>query len=272
MVLFCRSLQDIYVETLTMQYRLPAIEFSFWVHQNQFYSDKVLTQNVRIGLGHAAKGGLIGGYTFSSNKALVDCIAEKVSAHPHPDQFSDDELMTIFDLIQGWGGKTGRGPYVRPKVAPPRISDKSYPAQYRRAVELMFALDQGSFTQSEIDQVNQMFCKMRGIAQSYSTKHMCFWSRSLVNCPTLAIYDTRMVNIFRAANPGIGAPLTYINFLDALKDTGTVVGLRVDEVESALFAFSSNYFTNDHLKLRDDFGVQHSDHAIAVHLARTAAS
>ena len=255
-----------------MRYRLPAIEFSFWVHQNEFYSDKVLTQNIRIGLGHAAKGGLIGGYTFSSNKELVDCIAEKMSAHPHPDQFSDDELMTIFDLIQGWGGKTGRGPYVRPKAAPPRISDKSYPEQYRRAVELMFALDENNFTQSEIDHVYQMLGKMRGIAQSYSTKHMCFWSRSLVNCPTLAIYDTRMVNIFQTANQGVGASPEYIHFLDSLKETGATVGLRTDEVESALFAFSSNYFTNDSLRLRDHFGIPHSDHAIAVNLARIADS
>ncbi len=255
-----------------MQYRLPAIAFSFWAHQNEFYSDKILTQNIRTGLGHAAKGGLIGGYTFSSNKALVDCIAEKMRAHPHPDQFSDDELMTIFDLIQGWGGRTGRGPYVRPKSGPPRISDKSYPAQYRGAVELLFALDQDRFTQSEIDQVCQALGKMRGIAQSYSTKHMCFWSRSLPSCPTLAIYDTRMVNIFQAANPDIGASLTYTHFLDALKSTGAVAGLKADEVESALFAFSSNYFTNDSLRLRERFGIQHPDQAIAVRLARSADS
>ena len=41
-------------------------------------------------------------------------------------------------------------------------------------------------------------------------------------------------------------------------------------MESALFAFSSNYFTNDALRLREQVAIDHGDRALAEQLAATA--
>ena len=253
-----------------MSLTLPPIDVAFWESQNEFYSAERLTQNVQIGLRHAAKAGLIDSTAFATNRELVDAIAERIQRYTHPDEFSDTELLTLFDLIQGWGGKTGRGPYVRPKAAPPRLTDPRYPALYRRAVELLFAIDEDDFDQAEIDRADRALCQLPGIAQSYSTKHLCFWSRSIAGCPSLAIYDTRMVLLFRAANPDVRGPLSYLDFLAALKRTGASIGRRADQVESALFAFSSNYFTNDALRLRERVAIDHADRALAEQLAETA--
>ena len=64
-----------------MSLSLPPIDVAFWESQNEFYSAERLTQNVQIGLRHAAKAGLIDSTAFATNRELVDAIAERIQAH-----------------------------------------------------------------------------------------------------------------------------------------------------------------------------------------------
>ena len=176
----------------------------------------------------------------------------------------DNEILTIFDLIQGWGGKTCRMPYV-PIKNPPRITRKSeYLIAYREAIEMIYALDEKKYTEEEINNVDHKLQQMPEVGQSYSTKHLCFWSRSLPNCPNLVIFDTRMKQIFYSCNPGIAKKnLNYVEFINAINAKADILGLAAYEIEAGLFAFSQNYFFNDKFILKNTNEINHKDIQVA---------
>lgn len=250
-----------------MSYRVPDIDYKFWLHRNKFYSDTELTKNVSTGLDHASRGGLIERYDFDTCMDLVNLIENKIRIHKAPNNYSDDEILTIFDLIQGWGGRTCRKPYV-PIKNPPRIERKSeYISAYRDAIKMIYALDEKKYTEEEINDVDNKLQEMPAVGQSYSTKHLCFWSRSLPNCPNLAIFDTRMKQMFYSCNFSIAKEkLNYVEFINALNAKAFMMGLSTYEIEAALFAFSSNYFFNDKFILKGIHEIEHLDLKIAKHL------
>lgn len=105
------------------------------------------------------------------------------------------------------------------------------------------------------------------VNESFSTKHLSFWSRFLENCPNLVIYDTRMREIIKAANKHKNvSEIKYKDFINVLKDAEEELGLDINEIERAIFAFSSNYFQNDKFTLRSNFKIDHLDKQIAEQL------
>lgn len=247
-----------------MKYQVPEIDYIFWRQKNEFYSDNKLSNNISMGLKHASRGGLIDKYTFATCMDLVRLIEDKIKSHNAPNDYLDNEILTIFDLIQGWGGKTGRLPYV-PIKNPPRSSRKSeYLTAYREAIEMIYALDEKQYTEEEINDVDHKLQQMPEVGQSYSTKHLCFWSRSLPSCPNLVIFDTRMKQIFYSCNPGVAKKnLNYVEFINAVNAKALLLGLGAYEIEAGLFAFSQNYFFNDKFILKDTHEIKHKDIQVA---------
>lgn len=247
-----------------MSYQIPQIDYIFWRQKNEFYSDNKLSNNISMGLKHASRGGLIERYAFNTCMDLVRLIEDKIKSHNAPNDYLDNEILTIFDLIQGWGGKTCRMPYV-PIKNPPRITRKSeYLIAYREAIEMIYALDEKKYTEEEINNVDHKLQQMPEVGQSYSTKHLCFWSRSLPNCPNLVIFDTRMKQIFYSCNPGIAKKnLNYVEFINAINAKADILGLAAYEIEAGLFAFSQNYFFNDKFILKNTNEINHKDIQVA---------
>ena len=229
--------------------KLIEIDFKFWLKSNDYYSDKKMTANVKTGFNHVSKAGLIRKYkeNLKTNQDLINLIKQKIKQKNNPDFYSDIDLLTIFDLIQAWGGPMGRGPYVQPKANPSRKNqEKLYAQTYRRAVEMLYEIDKDNYVyEKNILPIKDKIEELKRVGESFSTKHLSFWSRSLDNCPNLVIYDTRMREIIRAANKNIkDDKIPYKNFIDALLKGKEVLKLEIHEIERAIFAFSSNYFKN----------------------------
>jgi hypothetical protein len=94
--------------------QFPSIDYNYWSNRNDAFSDSQLSGTIKIGLNIAKRGGLISNILeeadIKNNRMLVDLIAAKIQAYTEVNKFSDDELLIIFDLIQGWGGENGKDP------------------------------------------------------------------------------------------------------------------------------------------------------------------
>ena len=147
----------------------------------------------------------------------------------------------------------------------PRINQQEiFASTYRRAVEMLYEIDSKSDYELNILPIKKVIEELPQVSESFSTKHLSFWSRALKACPSLVIYDTRMREIIRAANPNIKAgDIKYKDFINALTNAEKSLGLDINQIERAIFAFSSNYFQNNKFVLRKSFKIDHVDFNIA---------
>lgn len=244
---------------------LNDLDFKFWVNSNDYYSTEIFSTKVKTGFNHAAKAGLIRQFrkNISSNEDLINIIKKRINLVNSPHLYSNEDLLIIFDLIQAWGGPTGRNPYVLQNK--PRINQQEiFASTYRRAVEMLYEIDSKSDYELNILPIKKVIEELPQVSESFSTKHLSFWSRALKACPSLVIYDTRMREIIRAANPNIKAgDIKYKDFINALTNAEKSLGLDINQIERAIFAFSSNYFQNNKFVLRQSFKIDHVDLNIA---------
>jgi len=246
------------------------IDYRFWLSKNRYYSDTELTKEVKIGLKHAKKAGLISSLTgnLKTSKDLIILIQDKIEEKDNPDEYTDNDLLIIFDLIQGWGGPTGMRPYVKPKANPSRMfQQKLYADKYRTAAEMLYEIDKDDYEYDpNIKTIKDKIEEMLFVGESFSTKHLSFWSRSLGNCPDLIIFDKKLKNIFSACNEE--PEISYKEFLESFSgdfEPDNAHGLNIYEKEAAIFAFSKNYFKNEELALHkgEQFQIEHKDEEIA---------
>ena len=172
---------------------------------------------------------------------LVDLIAAKIQTYKDISKFTDDELLIIFDLIQGWGGKTGRAPYVKPAEGPTRLSWKPLSQTYRDAIRICFNED------FDYSKLLTSLLKIPGIGESFATKHMFFWSEYGPRREAIPIYDSRIKTLLCLSDRDA---VDYHSFYVAMKNTAKVQKLNVGLLERALFAFSQNYFPNSTLIMK----------------------
>ena len=241
------------------------IDFQFWLNSNDFYSPDVLSTTVKTGITHVKRAGLVNSLVneINSNAELINLIQYRINLQKSASAYSDEDLLIIFDLIQAWGGKMGKNPYVL--GGKPRITkSKLFASLYRASVEMLYQLTEIEDYENDIGPIKEKLEAIPQLGESFSTKHLSFWSRFLKNCPELVIYDTRMRDIIRAANKHVeGANITYKDFRLALLQEAQALGLEINDIERAIFAFSSNYFKNDNFALKTDPKINHPDKAIA---------
>ena len=248
---------------------LRDIDFEFWLKSNDYYSEEKFSTNVNVGYKHAEKAGLINEFRkkIKTNRDLINLIKERINLVNSPDQYSDNDLLIIFDLIQAWGGPTGRNPYIFNDA--PRINKQDlFASIYRSAIEMLYKINEESDYDINVLPIKKKIEELPQISESFSTKHLSFWSQFLKDCSNLVIYDTRMREIIKAANKDKNFKnIKYKDFVNALKQAEQALGLDRIEIERAIFAFSSNYFQNDKFLLRQKFKINHRDEQIAINLA-----
>lgn len=250
---------------------LKDIDFEFWLKSNDYYSPDILSNNVSTGINHAKKAGLINDIVadVQSNAELIALIKQRINLRKCASDYNDEELLIIFDLIQAWGGPTGRNPYVFQNA--PRINKPDFFADtYRQTIEMLFKLKKINDYDKDVAPIKRKLEELPQVSESFSTKHLSFWSRFLEHCPQLVIYDTRMRDIIKAANKhNQNSKITYKDFRFALLQEAEQLELSINDIERAIFAFSSNYFKNDTFVLKDKPKISHSDEAIAHQLLTT---
>ena len=247
---------------------LSNLDFDFWIQSNDYYSPDFFSTNVKTGFNHSKKAGLIGKFEkrINCNLDLINIIDERINLANAPESYSDDDLLIIFDLIQAWGGPTGRNPYIF-QNGPRIIKQDLFAKTYRAAIEMLYKIAEEYDYDMDVLPIKAKIEELPQVNESFSTKHLSFWSRFLENCPNLVIYDTRMREIIKAANKHKNvSEIKYKDFINALKDAEEELGLDINEIERAIFAFSSNYFQNDKFTLRSNFKIDHLDKQIAEQL------
>jgi len=247
------------------------INFEYWSDKNFAYNGAVLTPTIRVGLVYFAGANerlpdIIEGLDTLTNADLVDKIKKEIASaagqyweHGLEEGTKEDmAYLRIFDLIQGWGGRTGRNPYAQPKGAVARDQWGGYHgwlAHYKKGATR-------ALTGNRQDALNSLK-NIPQVGESFATKHLYFWG--LGGGHHFPIYDTRMKTLLFFDEPQGASYDRYLQKLAELaarqKNTNAVT------VEKALFAFSSNYFPNGTLVLNEGCA-DNTDLAYAEALAR----
>lgn len=224
----------------------PNIDYGYWCQKNAYFADIPLIRSIKAGLSNARKGGLIDAVLKSSdvktNKDLVDLIESKITEYRSIEIFKDSDLLLIFDLIQGWGGIAGRGPYTKPLGNPTRKAlHETISKTYRESMSDCISGDYPSALQK--------IKTIPYIGESFATKHIYFWSRFGPGKKALPIYDTRIKTLLFLK---ISSAISYEMYVKSLNKKAEELSMHPTLVESALFSFSLKYFQNGKLTIRRD--------------------
>jgi len=224
---------------------IPDIDYQYWASQHTFYGDKPFQNNdtVRKGLNHAEKGGLIKSKDYSNPMQILSKIEQEIKKIDI-NTASTDELLLIFDLIQGWGGVNCRQTYISIRgVAPGRISDpKAFSQNYVKILNLLKVC--GSMDQLKQSMVTELVDAVENLDRlslNFGSKHLFFWSKFWGLNTIFYIYDTRMKAIAKLFS---GKNVSYFNYLGFLRNVEKHLSLSEGTAERGIFAFSNNFFTN----------------------------
>ena len=224
--------------------RFPEIDYNYWVEKHPFYDQVELKKgdSVSRGLVHAEKGGLIKKQDYRDAKTLIDTIKNKINLIDL-NECDYEELLTIFDLIQGWGGKQGRHPYNEKKL-PKRLTDpKEFADDYLEIIKLLIDISgQENLTENTVKKLEMSLKNFDNVALPFGSKHFFFWSWFRKKQNIFYIYDTRMVAITKILN---GKKMSYYSYLMFLNNIEQSLKLDTGVAERGLFSFSHNFFSND---------------------------
>ena len=226
--------------------RFPEIDYNYWEEKHPFYDQVELKKrdSVSIGLGHAEKGGLIKKQDYRDAKTLIDTIKNKINLIDL-NECDYEELLTIFDLIQGWGGKQNRHTYnPRKKKLPKRLTDpKEFADDYLEIIKLLIDISgQENLTENTVKKLEMSLKNFDNVALPFGSKHFFFWSWFRKKQNIFYIYDTRMVAITKILN---GKKMSYYSYLMFLNNIEQSLKLDTGVAERGLFSFSHNFFSND---------------------------
>jgi len=224
--------------------KFPEIDYNYWEKKHPFYDNKKLEKDdtVSVGLIHAEKGGLIKKEDYQYAKTLVDTIENKINLIDLK-QCGHEELLTIFDLIQGWGGKQGRHPYNEKKL-PKRLTDpKEFADDYLEIIKFLIDVSgQEYLTEDTVKELEKSLRNLNNVGISFGSKHFFFWSWFRKKQNIFYIYDIRMVAITKILN---GKKMSYYSYLMFLNNIEQSLKLDTGVAERGLFSFSHNFFSND---------------------------
>jgi hypothetical protein len=224
---------------------LPPINYHFWMNRNPFYGDNPIPETMRTSLVHyASRPGLINDVILNMDNLLCSELVQKIKSGienvVNNNLFENEALiLRIFDLIHGWGGKMGKGPYV-PFQNPVRNQTDNWCHIYQSAIRLAIQGDPNSLRE---------FIRIPKIGESFGTKHMHFWSKYGAGQP-VPIYDLRIKTLLYFTDNRFPSYQTYINDISQEAQNNN---LAMEDIERALFAFSTNYFPNNNLRIKTNY-------------------
>ena len=223
----------------------PNINYHFWMNRNPFYGHNPIPATMRTSLAHyASRPGLINDVILNIDNLLCSELVQEIKNGienvVNNNLFDNEDLvLRIFDLIQGWGGKMGKGPYV-PFQNPVRDQINNWIHIYQSAIRLAIQGNPNSLRE---------FIRIPKIGESFGTKHMHFWSKYGAGQP-VPIYDLRIKTLLYFTSSRIPNYQTYIN---EISKQAQINNLVMEEIERALFAFSTNYFPNNKLRIKANY-------------------
>ena len=223
------QIQQVEVENTYKIESLKKISIDYWAKKNQYFSDNSLHSSTKVQLALMKRRGFLKDYNPQSNYEIVTDIEDSILRYRSGNL---EILLDIFDLIQCWGGRMGKSPYVKKDSTTgkiPRYYPDYWTLYYETAVQERISIDEA---------LNHL-CKIPMVGVSFATKHLMFWHRA-------PIFDTRMQLLMF----GEIAPRRFNDFRDGIRELAAHWKVEDILVERGLFAFSENFFSNDSLTLK----------------------
>lgn len=215
---------------------LSDLNFAYWNSKNTYFSDSEINASMQAALTLIQGKGYLLDFNPTSAVDYSIQISKEISAFnsTNPD-FS--RLARIFDLIQAWGGRTGRTPYVIKKGNSQSSRDlfSSWRESYLNGVI--------SIQNENPVEALKHWSLISGLGSSFAPKHLRFWSNKY------PVLDTRISLLLTGSKRLLRKPEYYDDFLKLISQLAERYGSNILETEKALFAFSQNYFKNDKLTL-----------------------
>ena len=156
--------------------------------------------------------------------------------------FSDMEILKIFDLIQIWGGLTGgSNPYQIKDNNTVRLNYKNWIEQYRKLINL--SINQNIESYKFVIEKNIPCLNM-----SFGSKHISFWSRKDVDDNCLIVIDNKISGV---SGVKIASEADYKLIIENVFKIANELNLKPYQIEKALFTFHKFYFDNNNSKFYD---------------------
>lgn len=223
----------------------PNIDYNYWMNMNPFYADAPLLPTMKVCISnYASKPGLINDVLEKidemSCKTLVSMIENDITEIIKNNLFEDrSKMLRVFDLINGWGGKMGKATYVKPKGNTTRNSIETWFNHYVNGVKKSIKGDKNGLSD---------FKSIDNVGDSFGTKHLYFWSLYGGNKP-IPIYDARIKTLLYLSNDD--AP-SFEQYIEEMIHFSNKMNITINQLEKALFGFSTNYFPNESLNIKNE--------------------
>lgn len=256
----CSSTTLIEIRNLTLRTEnltyLARINFNHWVAKNPYFSDRELNRSMKAALTLIKGKGFLRNFNPRTSIDYSLRIRAEVSSFDpaNPDY---DKLLLVFDLIQAWGGQTGRRPYVIKNGL--GVSSRQCSVEWQEVYleGVKYALGDHPI------QALSAWRQIDGLGASFSPKHLRFWTDKY------PVLDTRISVLLCGTPRLLRNPDGYREFMDMIKSIATVFDASVLDTEKALFAFSQNFFMNDHLVFKKGSFQDETDLDLAKRLSAT---
>lgn len=237
---------------LKHQALISKLNFSYWASKNEVYGKYPLNSSVMAMHTIQKKRNILTEFKPSSFLDIVNEINFCIDAAKNNiETIHVEKIAYIFDLIQLWGGRTGRGPYVFRNKDGFTTREKFltvYGEKYRSVIA------DGLFRERKFVDTN--FSTIPRIGISFATKHLRFWC-------DYPVHDLR-TNLLVFGTTKMQSYSDYFNSLERLAND---YNMDLLDIEKALFSFSNNFFPNSTLKLNSNHRY-HEDIEIALALSQ----
>jgi len=216
---------------------LGKINFSHWVAKNPYFSDGELNRSMKAALTLIKGKGFLRNFNPANSIDYSLRIRAEVSGFDplRPDY---EKLLLVFDLIQAWGGQTGRRPYIVKKGL--GVSSRQRSGAWQ---EVYLEGVKHALRDHPIEALS-VWRRIEGLGASFAPKHLRFWT------DTYPVLDTRISVLLCGNQRLLRNSDGYAEFMELIKSVATAFDASVLDTEKALFAFSQNFFMNDHLVLK----------------------
>lgn len=213
---------------------LSQIDFSYWKEKNPYFSETELNSSMRAALTLIKNRGFL--KDFSPKTALDYSVRiENEVKNFNPSKPNYERLSLIFDLIQAWGGQTGRTPYVvrNGNLLSSRDRYIEWKSDYLSGVK-------NALMEQPVHALRD-WKKINGLGSSFAPKHLRFWTNKF------PVLDTRISFLLCGSKKLLNSPDKYEEFLILLSQLVAHFNTDMLSMEKALFAFSKNFFLNNNL-------------------------
>jgi hypothetical protein len=156
--------------------------------------------------------------------------------------FSDMEVLKIFDLIQIWGGLTGgSNPYKIKDNSSVRLNYKNWIKEYKRLINL--SINQNIESYKFVIEKNIPCLNM-----SFGSKHISFWSRKEEDDNCLVVIDNKISGV---SGVKTASEADFKLIIENIFKISNEFNLKPYQIEKALFTFHKYYFDNNNLKFNE---------------------